>query len=271
MTEKTIEKTIDASKTPYIELIVAGEQLAGRTLACSLDGSLAAPRALGWIELDDRDGVASAAAVKDAAIEIIGGRRGLEEITLLTGTIPRDPSRGEGAQKHILRVPLADGWAAADKILAIQTLMDVTPQEVLQRLLALAGIAKKRLTMQAFQPKHQVVLDGVSLAGAAQYVKKIWELEDWVVGFDPDGLFFWEPWSEHPAAGEKPEILGEDELLKLKTDDGGGGRAETFFHAPLFPGGLVELMGEEKRIEQRRHYFDGNRFRTEIRYGPVPA
>lgn len=261
---------IDTSKTPYLELEIEGDRLSGRTLACELSAGISAPRATGWMMLDNRDGAISSAA-KGAAIRLLGGRRGGTERTILTGTIPRDPRRGAGARKHELRVELADGWAAADEARAVQTLMDVTPQEVLELLLGLAGIADKRLTLLPFIRRHHVVLNNVNLAGAVRQVAKIWEPEEWMVGFEGDGTFYWESRLESPAALAPPAVFLGGDLTELEREDDGTGRAGMFFAPELIPGGMVVLLEETGRITWRRHFFDGKRFRTEIRYGPLTS
>lgn len=263
----------DTSKTPFAELIVDGTRLAGRTEALDLSRSFAAPLAGGWIALDDHDGEAGKVVKKNAELTLVAGRRGESEITLLTGIVAGEAEHGNGAaEKHILRARLADRWAVAARVSVVETLMDVTPQEVLDHVFGLAGLTDKRLTGQAFERRHQVVLSGETLAGAVSLVKLMWEIGDWAAGFDGEGTFFWEPWAEHAGATGDAAAFDGDELLLLETDRTGGGRLELFFEPGLFPGGRIKPLEEpEGRIEHVRHVFDGARFRTEVAYGPLPS
>ena len=106
----------------------------------------------------------------------------------------------------------------------------------------------------------------------ASLIRGSWELEDWAVGFDGGGTFYWEPWAEHPGGiGGAKELTGSD-LLELQTHRDGGGNFELFFAPQLFSGQRVQVMEEPGgRIEHLRHYFNGSRFRTQVVYGPIPS
>ncbi|MBW7997530.1 MAG: hypothetical protein FVQ81_13330 [Candidatus Glassbacteria bacterium] len=264
-----------SDKTPFVELTVAGTSFLGRTLALEMNAGLAGPRTGGWIDLDNRDGEVSQAVKKGEVIQVAGGRLGNGKTALLTGTLPKEPRQGQGSRKHAIRIDLADGWASTDNVLVVNALMDVTPREVMNHVLGLAGVTNTRLSAKTFPRLHHVVLDGVNLAHTARIVEEAWRLEDWRVGFDPDGLFFWESWTESPAATATPTVFGGEDLLRLERRPGETGVAEFFFEAGLFPGDLIELplddAAQTVRIEHRRHYFDGNRFRTEVRFGPIPS
>lgn len=262
-----------STKTPFAELVVDGERLAGRTEGLELNVGFGNPVVSGWIGLNDQDGAASDIVEKDAEIQLLGGRRGEGETALLTGIVAGDPERGGGAAaNHVLHVRLADRWAVASRVSVVNTLMDVTPQDVLNHVLGLAGLSEARLTPRAFEPLHHFVLQGESLPGVAGLIRASWELEDWAVGFDGEGTFFWEPWVEHPGGTGTARELTGGELLELKTHRDGGGSFELFFAPDLFAGQRVLVLEEpEGRIEHLRHFFDGTRFRTQVVYGPIPG
>ena len=146
------------TKTPFAELVVDGERLSGLTEGLELNIGLQNPVVAGWIGLNDRDGEASRLVKKDAVVQLLGGRRGGGESALLTGIVAGDPERGGGAAvKHVLHVRLADRWAVASRVNFVETLMDVTPQDVLNHVLGASGLSEKRLTARAFERLHHLV------------------------------------------------------------------------------------------------------------------
>jgi hypothetical protein len=305
---------IDFRKVPYIELSTADAKINARILGFELRQELKYPRALGYIDLWDPAGEIAARLEAGTDIKVRGGRRGGSAHPLLTGIVSRSPERDPSPARK-LHVPIADGWAKADRAEPFQIGSGsnlLTPQDLLTQVLQKAGFTATRLSARSFPGFLTPFAPGWELGQAVKELDNMLGLtestdsfikqfdkatpgskpgtQDWVTGFDAEGTFFWEDWREGPLAKLPPVAFTADDLITFDREEpepvegvaasereqrklarGPKCSFEVFFDPTLVPGRRVRLIGEEFRIVWRRHYHDGERFRTEASCGAVPA
>jgi hypothetical protein len=304
------DAVIDSRKVPYVELSTVDTSVNARILGFELRQELKDPRALGFLEFHDPTGEIANLLDAGTDIQVRGGRRGGLSYPLLTGIVTRSPVRDPTPARK-LHVPIADGWAKADRGLSLFTglSLPVTPQVLLGNAMQVAGVQAGRLSARGF-PERRTPAANWKFGKAVKEIGVMWGLDntdqeqnrldkqsgsmsedfDWVTGFDADGVFFWEAWSEGPLAATPAVEFTADDLIAFGREEPepveglqpterearrlarqAKASFEVFFDPTLVPGKRVTLIGEDYRIVRRRHYYDGQRFRTEASCGAIPA
>lgn len=159
------------------------------------------------------EGLDPAAIVREAPVHIRAGYREKGLWPLFTGSVV------DVAWHHQVRLLCRDRMEDLRSTRIVESFVDVTPREVVDRALDLAGVTNRQLSDSVQDRRHYYVLTGQNVIEVIRLVNRSWGLDDWAFYWEPepDGALWWGPWEESPRrqTGEVLRLEYGQNVLQL--------------------------------------------------------